>query len=297
MMKILNKIYLKIADKFLIRLYYPLYYFFQEIFLKHYEIITASIHPMYHNWGDDMSIKICSFINSSIRYIPKRYTWNVFHKKDILCVGSIITWMTSSDSIIWGSGVVYPDVKLSEKPAKVLAVRGPLTRQYLIAQGVYCPEIYGDPALLFPKFYIPKVVKRYKVGIIPHFRDRNHHLVNQIMANDSALLIDVTNVKPWHKFIDDICCCDYIISSSLHGIIISDAYHVPNLWVEFDQGESKRFAFRDYYQSIKIGIDNPYLVTEKTVLTELIGNCREKVLDIDLNQLLSVCPFLTKINS
>lgn len=293
-MNYLFKIYLRIVDEILINIYYPLFYLFHELFSNNYEIVTASIHPMYHNWGDDVSIQICKLINPKIRYIPNRYTWNINHKYDVLCVGSIITWMTSSDSIIWGSGVVYSQANLSSKPKQVLAVRGPLTRQYLIKHGVQCPEIYGDPALLLPRFYTPKYENKHKIGIIPHFRDKNHPLMKKLLEDPTTILIDVTRIKPWHKFIDDICSCECVISSSLHGIIVSDAYHIPNLWIEFDRGESKRFAFYDYFQSIKANISDPFCVTEETTLDELAINCRNKTLDINLERLLSVCPFYVK---
>ena len=151
--------------------------------------------------------------------------------------------MSNKKSIIWGSGLLYPEQRIKAPPLKVYAVRGPLTREYLVSYGVNCPEIYGDPALLFPLFYKPIVEKRYKYGIIPHFRDKQSVLLQQYRQDENVLIIDVENVKPWHKFIDDIASCDFIISSSLHGIIISDAYKVPNIWVEFSGGETKRFAF------------------------------------------------------
>ena len=67
-----------------------------------------------------------------------------------MCIGSIMDWMTNNESYIWGSGVRDNTNKLKCKPHKVLAVRGPLSRQYLIDNGVDCPPVYGDPALLLP---------------------------------------------------------------------------------------------------------------------------------------------------
>ena len=202
--------------------------------------------------------------------------------------------MTTSRSIIWGSGIVYPDQAIKEKPKNVLAVRGPLTRNYLLNYGVNCPEIYGDPALLFPKYYKPTVNKKYKLGIIPHFRDKNNKFLEKYKNNNDVLIIDVTNIKPWSKFIDDINSCQNIVSSSLHGIIISDAYGIPNTWIEFDAGESKRFAFQDYLLSVNKHIDTPFIINNNIDVDDLMEECKkwtEPKIDLDL--LLSVCPFKT----
>ena len=68
------------------------------------------------------------------------------------------------------------------------------------------------------------------------------------------------------------CVC----SSSLHGIIIADAYGVPNAWIEFEGGEKKRFASYDYMASVPM----------------LIGETQNwNGINIDLQKLLSVCPF------
>lgn len=276
----------------LIKALYPLYYLMYEFFHKEYIILTASVNPITHNWGDDVSKILCQLINPNKKYIIHRYTWNVFKREDIMCVGSIITWMTTSKSIIWGSGVVYPNQKLPAIPKKVLAVRGPLTRKYLLDQGVCCPEIYGDPALLFPKYYKPKVSKKYILGIIPHFRDKKRIDQLPFVEDEKVLVIDVQNIRPWTKFIDDINSCEYIASSSLHGIIISDAYGIPNVWMEFESGESKKFAFRDYLQSVHREIEHPFLVNKSTTIDEIIEKCEPVIINIDLNKLEAVCPLV-----
>ena len=282
---------------FLEKAAYPLCNLVFETFSKRYVIVSTSVRPLRYNWGDYVSVVLCGLVNSGNRYIPRRYTWNVFGKEDILCIGSIITWMTTPRSIIWGSGIVYPNKEISAIPKKVLAVRGPLTREYLIKRGIACPEVYGDPALLFPRFYQPPKEKKYKLGIIPHFRDKENPLIGKYAKEKSVLIIDVQSVHPWHKFIDDICSCEYIASSSLHGIIISDAYQVPNVWIELEGGERKTFAFKDYLYSVGKANVDAFPIVMDTDINELINKCRcWKSIDIDLEKLLAVCPFNVNTN-
>ena len=70
-----------------------------------------------------------------------------------LCVGSIIHTATNND-IVWGSGFIDENHHVQGKP-KILAVRGPKTRQKLLDDAQKCPEIYGDPALLLPQYFNP----------------------------------------------------------------------------------------------------------------------------------------------
>ena len=294
-MSIIKKQYRRIVNKCLIQCVYPLWNFFYELFHKDYTILTASVNPLYHNWGDDMSLQLCSLINPDRKFIISRYTWNLFKHDNFLCIGSIITWMTTPNSIIWGSGIVYSDKELSAKPQRVLAVRGPLTRQYLLKRGVECPEVYGDPALLFPRFYQPSVEKKFRLGIVPHFRDKKNSILEKFSKDPSVKIIDVQNVHPWTKFIDDICSCECIASSSLHGIIVSDAYNVPNVWVEFSEGERKQFAFQDYFGSVDKDGQEATPVSVTTTKEDLIQQCENwKAIKIDLDLLMSVCPFKYK---
>ena len=249
-MNLIKRIIRKVTNYLLIKCVYRLRYLIYESFHSDYIILTASVNPLIHNWGDDISKKLVELINPYTKVIIRKYSYNIRKKDDIACVGSIITWMTTPQTIIWGSGVVYPQKPISAKPQKVLAVRGPLTRNYLIEKGIDCPKIFGDPALLFPFYYKPIIKnKKYKIGIIPHFRDKNNPLLNKFRNDSAVTIIDVTDIHPWTKFIDEINQCENIISSSLHGIIISDAYKVPNRWIEFVGGEKKAFAFHDYLQS------------------------------------------------
>ncbi len=285
----------KIVRFGLVKLVYPFYHLLNETFRKECVVISTSVKPFRYNWGDYVSVILCGLINPGIKFIPRCYTWNVRKKDDVLCIGSIITWMTTPRSIIWGSGIVYPEREISAIPKKVLAVRGPLTRKYLLDRGIDCPEIFGDPALLFPRYYKPKRSKKYKLGIIPHFRDKENMLLEKFRNDKDILIIDVQNVHPWTKFIDDICSCEYIASSSLHGIIVSDAYNVPNVWVEFAEGERKVFAFKDYLSSVGRENESAFSFDKNTTMEKIIERVQTwHSITIDLNKLISVCPFLLK---
>jgi pyruvyltransferase len=51
-------------------------------------------------------------------------------------------------------------------------------------------------------------------------------------------------------FINELASCDYILSSSLHGLILSDAYGIPNKWISISNNLSGReFKFKDYYST------------------------------------------------
>lgn len=51
------------------------------------------------------------------------------------------------------------------------------------------------------------------------------------------------------KVIDAIACCEVVISTSLHGIIVAEAYGVPAVWaIAGDRVLGGEFKFRDYYE-------------------------------------------------
>jgi hypothetical protein len=131
---------------------------------------------------------------------------------------------------------------------QIRAVRGPYTREQV---GAGCPDVYGDPALLLPRFHVPRFPKMHRVGIVPHYVD--YHLVKSIVKD--CPVINVLNENPI-EVADQICECEYIISSSLHGLIVANAYGIPAGWAEFsDDVNGAGFKFHDYYAAIGV---SPY---------------------------------------
>ena len=148
------------------------------------------------------------------------YKWFIKH---YVTVGSIIC-AASKNSIVWGSGIIKQNENV--RAAKFVAVRGPRTRKRLLELGYEVPEVYGDPALLLPKF-ISNTVTTVKV-------------IN-LMTDDVV------------KTTLEILECKQIISSSLHGVIVSHAYEIPALWVKFSTKlAGDNIKFYDYFESLDI---------------------------------------------
>ena len=207
-------------------------------------------------------------------------------------VGSIL-YASSKNAIVWGAGIIsrYQNIK---KPKSVLAVRGPLTRARFLELGYECPEIYGDPALLLPRFYKPKSDKKYELGIIPHYID--YSFVQRKIENVNNNVLVINLFYPVEKVIDEICSCKRIISSSLHGVITSHAYEIPSIWVKFSNklaGDDSKFI--DYFLSVKLSSEYIPLDFSKTIpdykeICELVDKIFCKP-NINVEKLLEVCPF------
>lgn len=245
------------------------------------------------NWGDDVSLILVELLTKK-KVIP--YTFAFQKKEHYLCIGSIIQWYSDNNAVIWGAGLMSSKVSFAP-PKKVLAVRGPLTRKQFINNNIECPETYGDPALLFPRFYKPKVKKKFKLGVILHFSEVskiNFEIPESLNKND-ILKINIAKYGHWKSFIDKILSCECIITSSLHGVIISDAYLIPNLWASFSSYKSadNNFKFRDYYLSIQKSIIEPQvysnIMQHPDLISYISGKWTQPVLDLD--QLIDSCPF------
>lgn len=183
------------------------------------------------------------------------------------------------------------------RPEEVRAVRGPLSRKRLLEAGIPCPEVYGDPALLLPEYYTPRVEKRFGLGIIPHYKDRQHPLLDSFRNDEQVRFIDVRNYGHWLDFIDDICRCEAVVSTSLHGLIVSEAYGVPNLWIKLKSDvAADDVKYHDFFLSV--GADRrAFTVTERTTKDDLLAALAAyRRGRIDLGPLIDACPFRLKKN-
>jgi pyruvyltransferase len=262
------------------KLKYALYHFFYRSSVKAYW------YENNHNFGDILNPL---FIN---QLSGRNVIWvdpELYRYPNYIVIGSILD-KVNKYSIVWGSGFISQESECPENPSQICAVRGPLTRQKLLESGIDCPEVYGDPALLLPQIYTPKTQKKYKLGIIAHYVDMDNAWLKKINDPD-VLLLDIQCADPY-DFIDQVYSCEKIVSSSLHGLIVADAYSIPSLWLEFsDKVVGKGFKFLDYFLSVNRPDTKPFLITKETSLNELINSVPDYEIDIDLSKLIDACPF------
>ncbi len=167
----------------------------------------------------------------------------------LFSIGSILQY-ADRDSVIWGSGLISSKSRPHSMPARILAVRGPLTRDRLVELGATNTGFYGDPAILVPKFIsVQRQPERFKIGLIPHYVDKQYIEECAIWKSSSRLICDVETADI-QKFINEVTSCDVVVSSSLHGIILSEAFGVPAIWAVLDDRViGNGFKFYDYYLS------------------------------------------------
>lgn len=202
------------------------------------------------NYGDLISKYIVEKLSGkNVEWVhPKKQGIFNFNQKHYLAVGSILQHATRH-SIVWGSGIVDREKKIAN--AQFLAVRGPETMRHLNEQGLDCPEIYGDPALLMPGMFFPKIEKKYKFGILPHYVE--YKVISEKYSGIENLKVIDLMTNDVEKTTSEILACERIVSSSLHGVIVAHAYGIPAIWHKFSNkvfGDDVKYM--DYYESVGI---------------------------------------------
>jgi pyruvyltransferase len=188
------------------------------------------------NFGDALSPAV---LRGMFKVRPVRAASSQGRK--MLAIGSVLHHAQPGD-VVFGTGSIREE-RHNGRGIRFLAVRGPQTRATIDGD---VPEVYGDPAMLLPRFYTPNSVgRRFEVGVVPHYVDKD------LMLNGDPRIAEVdVHTDDWRRVVDMIASCDHIVSSSLHGLIVAEAYGIPAVWVQ-PSGRIKggRFKFDDYYAS------------------------------------------------
>lgn len=221
----------------------------------------------------------------------KQTVWVEKDEPHYMVVGSILGRVSPS-TICWGIGSFGTETPAGiKREPHYLAVRGPLTRARLVSELIPCPRIYGDPALLAPDYFAPKVKKEYEIGVVLRWSERRR---KENFDIPGVLMIDMLS-DDIEGIIKQMLSCKKIIATSLHGLILADAYDIPNAWLAAETGKGREYKFFDYFASVNklrkpsvFKIDAPGL-TLKDLEKNFDFDGRK--IEIDLDALRAANPF------
>jgi hypothetical protein len=199
------------------------------------------------NFGDTMQCHI----NAALFGTRTRHVETEGYR--LLGAGSIAHRARRGD-IIWGSGFKENPLPLSaedKETIEVRAVRGPLTADYLSRNGVDTTHIswFFDPGLLIGEIFADQISRcRALAGrpdgilLIPHYKDTLRFQTSFVGRGYRIRSVDCD----LFEMVTAILGAELVISTSLHGIILAEALHVPAILMSPPASEPFT-KYQDYY--------------------------------------------------
>lgn len=208
-------------------------------------------NPARQNFGDYLSPLIVELASGRrVEYAP-------VEQADMLAIGTILKKERKARRFffprrlhVWGSGAGGPDESFSARH-HYHAVRGKMTSACVEGNAGYAAAL-GDPGLLVAHYWgsRPRPEKRYALGVIPHFIDADTPPIRKLLNIPGARLINV--FAPIDEILGDVLACHHVVSSSLHGLIVSDAFGVPNRRLIVSGNIKSSHKFADYYSAFDL---------------------------------------------
>ncbi len=204
------------------------------------------------NFGDAINPLIVSHVSG------RDVAWAEPQDADLFAIGSVMPFVRQAANaserrpLVWGSGCLNAMRRDFVERATFAAVRGPLSAEWL---GLSVTR-FGDPALLMPDVLGAPVAADGKVRIVPHFKllDQTRRAARSL--GDEVEVVDVRDDAL--DVVRRIAASRLVLSSSLHGLIVADAFGIPNLWLDPDGNHrSPRFKFYDYACAVGRGLSRP----------------------------------------
>ncbi|WP_425351958.1 polysaccharide pyruvyl transferase family protein [Pleomorphomonas carboxyditropha] len=155
--------------------------------------------------------------------------------------------MTSESRPIWPQRISYH------------AVRGPRSLERIQTKN----KIFlGDPALLLPQIWPGATVLTKKILLVPHFVTFQYFNDKylSILPKDWGILNLLSSPR---EICEKISGSEFIISNSLHGLIVADAYGVPSCRIHpYGPIKGDGFKFIDYEEQRGKLLNVPYYMED-----------------------------------
>lgn len=206
------------------------------------------------NFGDIVTTDI---IKSIFGY---NVVFSEIYQCQMIGVGSIIyaldDYADTNIVNVWGSG--YIDNKrhpILDNNFRFWCVRGQLSQKRINKENYSKDSLaLGDPGILANLVYqYKKNNKSNKIGFIPHHSNIRSRLTNKIKKDGRFIVINPLDSP--ENIAKQIVSCKMVLSASLHGLIFSDSFKVPNFCVPIiKKSDGGDYKFKDYYS----GVDKKY---------------------------------------
>ncbi|WP_380065689.1 polysaccharide pyruvyl transferase family protein [Dankookia sp. GCM10030260] len=231
--------------------------------------VRSSVGTPLGNFGDAASAVVVAAIAG------RPVTHRAFNSKRrrIVAIGTIGQGQSAGAVHVWGTGFdpkrapveprdaaffAAPDVEYA-----IHATRGPYSRGVLLRAGIPAPDVYGDPAWFLPRILHPKPERRHELGVIMHISELEtpsvtanplSHLMRYRGGEAEGVHFISTYHQPtWQGFQDklaELLSCKRIISRSLHGMLLADAYGIPCLYMSDGEPGMQRLDIEAGYGSV-----------------------------------------------
>lgn len=242
--------------------------------------------PKVQNFGDLLSEDV-------VRYVVQRNGLKPLSSRGgespqrLLAIGSIIQFLEPGD-VVWGSGVNgkhLHDLSRLEN-ITITAVRGPKSQELLQEVGYEAPSIYGDPGLLAPYIFDQERLRDHvenssEVTLIPNLNDLPQWQAEAEKLGESYRL--VTPIGTPEAIIKKIVNSQSIVTSSLHGFILAEAYGIPRALVA--SGAEPLFKYEDYF----LGTGRGEIEVSPTI-SSAVSKITDEKLNYDVAPLLGAFP-------
>jgi len=188
------------------------------------------------NFGDHLATVVANKVLADAGIMPGEQTDRA---KRLFTVGSVLHFADTGDTV-WGSGVngKVPVEQHGFTGLDVRAVRGPRTAAFLRDRGIAVPDVFGDPALLLPTLFPGRFPRTSKMPalFVPNLHDVG--LVEHDIAAVSPMI-------GWNRLVEQVVAADFVVASSLHGLVIAEAFGIPARYVRLTESENL-FKYEDY---------------------------------------------------
>lgn len=201
-------------------------------------------------------VERCSVLTGEMSAIGSHLGMYTYHGNPLMRAQQLINGKKSPHVDVWGTGFInYDDCKgrFFKRDMVFHAVRGELSRravERMTGKSLDIPT--GDAGILASHLFNERQEKRYSVGIIPHICDIDDPSVAALARSyEDSVIINLRDEPV--EVLRQIDRCEVILSSSLHGLIAADSFHIPNKHIVFsDRPKGDGFKFDDYYSGFGV---------------------------------------------